>query len=87
MLETSLQVLLAVPEPTQSTDLASLLHEGAGAENMISCSTGSLKQLLPESSNLRHLASARLLKANATCLETLRMVLFEVLFPRQACIN
>lgn len=47
--EASLHVLLALPEPTQSTDFASLLH--GGGENMTSCSAGSLKQLLPVSSN------------------------------------
>lgn len=81
--EASLHVLLAVPEPTQSTDFVSLLH--GDTEKMISCSAGSLKQLTPVSSNFRHLARVRLTKANATCFETLRTAFFEVQLLRQAC--
>lgn len=81
LLEGSLSVLLAVPEPPFSDDFASLL----GDENKMSWSVGSAKQLSPVSSNLRHLASVRLMNASATCLVTLWT--FNALFPRDACFQ
>uniref|UniRef100_A0A7C9CQN2 Uncharacterized protein n=1 Tax=Opuntia streptacantha TaxID=393608 RepID=A0A7C9CQN2_OPUST len=45
---------------------------------------GSLKQLFPESSNFRHRAKVLLIKARATCLETLIKPILAALLPRVA---
>lgn len=54
-----------------------------GAENMISWNTGSLKQLIPESSNFRHLARVLLANAKAVCFKSLETPPLEA--PRVPC--
>lgn len=58
-----------------------------GIAKMTSRSAGSLKQLLPVSSNFRHLASVLFINAVATCLGTLATPYFEAILPRVACKN
>lgn len=76
-------ILAATTEPKPFTDSESIPR--GGAEKMTSRYAGSVKQLFPVSSNFWHLARVLLIKARATCFETLVIPLFEAQLARVAC--
>lgn len=78
------------PDPAGGEKLASHVEGSAslpqeGAAKSASLRAGSLKQLVPETSNVWHLARVLFAKAKATCFDTLESLYLDAILPRVAC--